>query len=78
MIHSDEQMQVNLELIRSMYGVIAKFRREIAPLNYRNYEIMAEGPIEQIRRLKQEIDEYLGIQPAMVREQEATPASAAD
>ncbi|MCI0358726.1 MAG: hypothetical protein L0211_09615 [Planctomycetaceae bacterium] len=64
MIKSDEQMQVNLDLIESMYHAIARLRREIAPLNYRNYEIMAEGPIEQIRRLRQEIDDYLGVRYA--------------
>ena len=78
MINSDEQMQVNLELIKSMYGVIARLRREIAPLNYRNYEIMAEGPIEQIRRLRQEIDEYLGIQEPAARQDESSAAVGAD
>lgn len=62
MITSDEQLKVNLELMASMYEAIASLHRDIAPRNFRNYEILAEGPIEQIRRLRQEIDEYLGIQ----------------
>jgi hypothetical protein len=54
-------MHKNLELIAGMYRAIAELHRRIAPLNHQNYLIMAEGPIEQIRRLKAEIDEYLGI-----------------
>jgi hypothetical protein len=70
MINSDAGMQQNLELIGLMYGVIARQKREIAPLNYKNYLIMAEGPIEQIRRLKAEIDEYLGIKEAVAMAEE--------
>lgn len=66
-IHSDAELEVNLELIQGMYRAIAELHRRVAPLNYTNYLILAEGPIEQIRRLRNEIDEYLGIQePANV------------
>jgi hypothetical protein len=75
MITSDEQLNVNLELIASMYQAIANLRREIAPLNFRNYEILAEGPIEQIRRLQKEIDEYLGIQVAPASEHDTAAVS---
>lgn len=83
MIKSDAEMEVNLEWIARFYRMIARQRREIAPVNYRNYEIMAEGPIEQIRRLRQEIDEYLGVRyepdegaapsAALEAEQHSTP-----
>lgn len=61
MIRSDAEMEQNLELIETMYRAIAELRRRIAPQNYTNFQIMAEGPVEQIRRLRQEIDDYLGI-----------------
>ncbi|HEY2411997.1 MAG TPA: hypothetical protein VGI40_07130 [Pirellulaceae bacterium] len=67
MITTDAGMQQNLELIGLMYGVIARQKQEIAPKNLKNYLIMADGPIEQIRRLKAEIDEYLGIQQAVAQ-----------
>jgi hypothetical protein len=77
MIQNDAQMQQNLELIEGMYRAIAELRRRIAPLNYKNYLIMAEGPIEQIRRLRTEIDEYLGIQePAAVGDEPHAPIGA--
>ena len=78
MIKSDADLDVNLESIARFYRVIARLRREIAPLNYRNYEVMAAGPIEQIRRLRQEIDEYLGIQELASRQAEPSATVGAD
>jgi hypothetical protein len=78
MIKSDADLEVNLESIARFYRVIARLRRDIAPLNYRNFEIMAEGPIEQIRRLRQEIDEYLGIQATSAVPEERSAALGAD
>lgn len=69
-INSDAEMQVNLELIQGMYRAIADLHRRIAPQNFTNYLIFAEGPIEQIRRLKAEIDEYLGIQQVVAQAEE--------
>jgi len=53
-----------------MYDVIVALKRDIAPKNFDNYLILAEGPIEQIRRLRAEIDEYLGIKEAVARAEE--------
>ena len=80
MINSDAGMRQNLELIQSMYQAIAALKRDIAPLNYKNYLIMAEGPIEQIRRLRAEINEYLGVQesaePAEIQAEPPAPIGA--
>lgn len=67
MINTEEGMQQNLELIQGMYRAITDLHRRVAPQNFDNYLILAEGPIEQIRRLKAEIDEYLGIQQAVAQ-----------
>jgi hypothetical protein len=64
MINTDAGMQQNLELIQSMYRAIAALKRDIAPKSFTNYLILAEGPIEQIRRLQDEVHEYLGIKEA--------------
>jgi hypothetical protein len=37
-------------------------RRRLAPLNYKNYQVFAEGPLEEIRRLQHDIDEFLSVQ----------------
>jgi hypothetical protein len=78
-IHSDEGLRVNLELIGNMYEAIISLKRDIAPQNFTNYLILAEGPIERIRRLKAEIDDYLSIQDAVARaEKEALELASAE
>jgi hypothetical protein len=59
MIRSDDGLQQSIEQLERMYRVLLEFRRRIAPLNYANYQVFAEGPLEEIRRLQREIDEYL-------------------
>lgn len=66
-IKTDAEMERNLELIQGMYRAIAELHRRVAPQNFTNYLVFAEGPIERIRRLKAEIDEYLGIQEAVAQ-----------
>lgn len=79
MINSDAALEKNLQLIQSMYQAIVALKRDIAPQNFTNYLILAEGPIEQIRRLRAEIDEYLGIQEAVAAaEREALDLVAQD
>lgn len=61
MIHSDEGLSLTIEQLARMYRVLAGLHKEIAPRNYSNYLLLAEGPLDQIRELQREIDEYLGI-----------------
>jgi hypothetical protein len=62
MIESELELQQSIEQLERMYRMLLEFRRRIAPLNYKNYEVFAEGPREEIRRLQREIDEYLSPQ----------------
>lgn len=61
MIESDAELAQSLEQMERMYRALAHLRAEIAPLNYPNFELLAEGPIDEIRKLRSEIDAYLGI-----------------
>lgn len=61
MIRTDEGLEQSLEQLDRMYHVLAEFRRRIAPVSQAQYRLFAEGPVEEIRRLKRDIDEYLGI-----------------
>ena len=61
MIQTDEGLVQSIEQLDRMYRVLAEFRRRIAPVNQQQYRLFAEGPIDEIRRLKRDIDEYLGI-----------------
>jgi hypothetical protein len=69
MIENDDQMRRTAEQMLRMYYALSDLRQRVLPVNRRNYELFAEGPIEEIRRLRGEIDEYLGLnQPADVAE----------
>jgi len=61
MIQTDAELQQCLEQMERMYRVLARFRAEIAPINSANYRLMAEGPLEEIRRLQRDIDSYLDL-----------------
>jgi|RhiMethySRZTD1v2_1073278.scaffolds.fasta_scaffold2772783_2 hypothetical protein len=61
MIHSDAELQQNLELMVGMYRALLDLHQRVAPQNFQNYLVFAEGPIDEIRKLQREIDEYLGI-----------------
>ena len=60
MIRTEEGLQQSIEQLERMYRMLLEFRRRIAPLNRANYEVFAEGPREEIRRLQRDIDAYLG------------------
>jgi hypothetical protein len=59
MIESDLELKQSIEQLERMYRVLLEFRRRILPLNYKNYQVFAEGPLEEIKRLQHDIDEYL-------------------
>jgi transcription termination factor NusB len=50
-----------------MQRVLESYRDEILAANPRNFAMLAEGPLEQIRQLQAQIDQY-------VRRLEGTPA----
>ena len=68
MIRTEAGLLQSIELLENMYHVLAEFHRDIAPRNFRNYQIFAEGPIEEIRRLQHDIHEYLQVSDMMSAE----------
>ena len=58
-------VQKELELTREQLAraerAMEAIRREILPANKATYQLMAEGYVEQIQRLRAQIDAYLGI-----------------
>jgi hypothetical protein len=57
----EEELQLTREQLARVESALEVIRREVLPVNPANYEILAEGYIEQIRRLRAQIDAYLGI-----------------
>ena len=61
MIENDEQLQQAWEALGDLYRAVASYRSKILPVNPRNYAVIAHGPLDEIRKLQAEVDEYLGL-----------------
>jgi hypothetical protein len=61
MIENDEQLQQATEALADLYRALASYRSKILPANPRNYALVAQGPLDEIRKIRAEIDEYLGL-----------------
>jgi hypothetical protein len=62
MIQNDEQLRQASEALGDLYRALASYRRKILPVNPRNYAVISQGPLDEIRKIQAEIDEYLGLQ----------------
>jgi hypothetical protein len=60
MITDDEQLDQALEQVARMYRALASLRKDVLPRSDRQFALMAEGPIDEIRKLAGEIDCYIG------------------
>jgi hypothetical protein len=69
-IKNEAQLQQAIEQIQVLCRAIESLRMDIFPQNPRNFAIMAEGPVDEIRKLQADIDAYLQHLEATV-----TPAS---
>jgi hypothetical protein len=70
MIQTEAQLQQALEQIESLCLAVQSLRADVFPKNPRNFAILAEGPVDEIRKLQADVDDYL-------TRLEATPADAA-
>jgi len=62
MICSDAGLRQTIEQLDRMYRVVEELRKRMGTTNPAQFRLFAEGPIDQIRKLREEIDEYLGSQ----------------
>ena len=61
MISNEAQLQQAIEQIQGLCRGIDALRRDIFPKNPRNFAIMAEGPLDEIRKLQSDIDAYINL-----------------
>lgn len=61
MIQNDAQLEQACEALGDLYQVLAAYRTKVLPANPRNYLLLAQGPLEEIRKIQAEIDAYLGL-----------------
>ena len=59
MIETPEQAYQAIEQMGRMQRILESYRNEILTKNPRNFAILAEGPLEQLRQLQVQIDEYV-------------------
>ena len=58
MISCQQELDVSIEQLNRMYRALALLRAEVPP-GSPQYELFAEGPWDEIEKLRAEIDEYL-------------------
>jgi hypothetical protein len=58
MISTDEGFQQTLEQLERMCRALALLREDVLPKNPRNFAVLAEGPLDQMRQLLEELDQY--------------------
>jgi len=63
MIYTEEGLKETQELLADLERSLDGLRRRVKPINEQKYHIMAQGFISQIRQMREEIDEYIGIVP---------------
>lgn len=59
MIETPEQAYQAIEQMGRMQRILESYRNEILIKNPRNFAMLAEGPLEQLRQLQAQIDEYV-------------------
>lgn len=58
MIETPEQVYQAIEQMGRMQRILESYRNEILGRNPRNFAMLAEGPLEQLRQLQAQLDEY--------------------
>ena len=58
MIDTAEKLYQAIEQMGRMQRILESYRNEILGQHPRNFALLAEGPLEQIRQLQTQIDEY--------------------
>lgn len=59
MINNEAQLQQAIEHIQGVCRAIDSLRVDIFPKNPKNFAIMAEGPVDEIRKLQLDINAYI-------------------
>lgn len=65
MIVNDEQLKQTRHAINTLESGLAALKRDVLPLNATRFALMAEPVIDQVRELRAQVEEYVGINAAM-------------
>ena len=59
MIQNEAQLKQAVEQIQNLCRALDSLRVDVFPKNPRNFAILAEGPVDEIRKLQMAIDDYV-------------------
>jgi len=59
MIENEAQLRQAIEQIENLYHALDSLRADILPKNPRNFAVFAEGPLDEIRKLQAQIEQYI-------------------
>ena len=61
MIHNDADLDQAIDQMARMYRSLAELHGRSLPAEREKYELFAEGPLEEIRRLHADMHQYLAV-----------------
>lgn len=59
MIENTEQLYQAIEQMGRMQRILESYRTDMLPKNPRNFAVFAEGPLDEIRKLQEDITAYV-------------------
>jgi len=59
MIDTEAQLKQAIEQIQGLCRAIEALRADVFSKNPRNFAVLAEGPVDEIRKLQTDIDDYV-------------------
>lgn len=59
MIETTEQLYQAIEQMGRMQRILESYRNEILTKNAKNFALLAQGPLEQLRQLQAQVQEYV-------------------
>jgi hypothetical protein len=59
MIETTEQLYQAIEQMGRMQRILESYRNELLAKSPRNFAILAEGPLEQLRQLQKQVDDCI-------------------
>jgi hypothetical protein len=74
MIQDDEELAIVQKQLSIVEGIVDSWRRDLLPHNPKNFEIYAEGAVEEAEKLRRQIDDYLARKNARLPDSAAMPA----
>lgn len=76
MIQDSEQLGIVVDQIKVLYLALGHLRERLLPASPEQYRLFAEGPLDEIRRMQADIDQYLQLELHRTREPDAAESVA--